>query len=207
MCACCAIRPNAAAPSSPVSPIPKKPAGRHRAAAAGRASWMTSPAPHRGEDLEIRITVAAAQDGRAGAAGLARARTAAWAGQHHRECRRFRPFAGARSMPAGMRAVPARCRSTMTAPASRRRFSSASASPTSPRAPAITPWGKPRLGPVGALDQHEGMGLGFFIAKILLEQTGGVVKAVNPARRRGAGLDPLAAGRDRRARAASPDRA
>jgi len=25
------------------------------------------------------------------------------------------------------------------------------------------------------------MGLGFFIAKVLLEQTGGVVKAVNPA--------------------------
>jgi two-component system sensor histidine kinase RegB len=36
------------------------------------------------------------------------------------------------------------------------------------------------LGPVGALDQHEGMGLGFFIAKILLEQTGGLVKADNP---------------------------
>jgi two-component system sensor histidine kinase RegB len=31
------------------------------------------------------------------------------------------------------------------------------------------------------LGEHEGMGLGFFIAKILLEQTGGVVKAVNPA--------------------------
>ena len=29
--------------------------------------------------------------------------------------------------------------------------------------------------------KHEGMGLGFFIAKVLLEQTGGVVKAVNPA--------------------------
>jgi len=37
------------------------------------------------------------------------------------------------------------------------------------------------IGPVGALDKHEGMGLGFFIAKILLEQTGGVVKADNPA--------------------------
>ena len=32
-----------------------------------------------------------------------------------------------------------------------------------------------------ALDEHEGMGLGFFIAKVLLEQTGGMVKAVNPA--------------------------
>jgi two-component system sensor histidine kinase RegB len=32
-----------------------------------------------------------------------------------------------------------------------------------------------------ALDEHEGMGLGFFIAKILLEQTGGVVRAGNPA--------------------------
>ncbi|HWC62534.1 MAG TPA: ActS/PrrB/RegB family redox-sensitive histidine kinase, partial [Rhizomicrobium sp.] len=36
------------------------------------------------------------------------------------------------------------------------------------------------IGPGGSLDEHEGMGLGFFIAKILLEQTGGVVKAVNP---------------------------
>lgn len=36
------------------------------------------------------------------------------------------------------------------------------------------------MAPVGALDQHEGMGLGFFIAKILLEQTGGLVKADNP---------------------------
>jgi len=36
------------------------------------------------------------------------------------------------------------------------------------------------IGPQGALDEHEGMGLGFFIAKILLEQTGGVVKADNP---------------------------
>ena len=35
------------------------------------------------------------------------------------------------------------------------------------------------LGP-GELGEHEGMGLGFFIAKILLEQTGGVVKATNP---------------------------
>jgi two-component system sensor histidine kinase RegB len=40
--------------------------------------------------------------------------------------------------------------------------------------------GETELGPVGALDQHEGMGLGFFIAKILLEQTGGLVKADNP---------------------------
>ena len=40
--------------------------------------------------------------------------------------------------------------------------------------------GETDLGPIATLDQHEGMGLGFFIAKILLEQTGGVVKAVNP---------------------------
>jgi two-component system sensor histidine kinase RegB len=36
------------------------------------------------------------------------------------------------------------------------------------------------IGPQGPLDEHEGMGLGFFIAKILLEQTGGLVKAENP---------------------------
>jgi len=40
--------------------------------------------------------------------------------------------------------------------------------------------GESELGPA-ALGQHEGMGLGFFIAKTLLEQTGGTVKAVNPA--------------------------
>ena len=41
--------------------------------------------------------------------------------------------------------------------------------------------GETEMGPGGSLDEHEGMGLGFFIAKILLEQTGGVVKAANPA--------------------------
>ena len=45
--------------------------------------------------------------------------------------------------------------------------------------------GETDLGPVGALDQHEGMGLGFFIAKILLEQTGGLVKADNPPKAAG----------------------
>ena len=40
--------------------------------------------------------------------------------------------------------------------------------------------GENELGPQGSLDEHEGMGLGFFIAKVLLEQTGGVVKAENP---------------------------
>ena len=38
-----------------------------------------------------------------------------------------------------------------------------------------------------SLDKHEGMGLGFFIAKTLLEQTGGMVKAVQSARGRRAG--------------------
>jgi two-component system sensor histidine kinase RegB len=40
--------------------------------------------------------------------------------------------------------------------------------------------GETDMGPQGPLDEHEGMGLGFFIAKILLEQTGGVVQAENP---------------------------
>jgi two-component system sensor histidine kinase RegB len=40
--------------------------------------------------------------------------------------------------------------------------------------------GDNEMGPQGPLDEHEGMGLGFFIAKILLEQTGGVVRAENP---------------------------
>jgi two-component system sensor histidine kinase RegB len=46
--------------------------------------------------------------------------------------------------------------------------------------PGLHALGETELGPVGALDQHEGMGLGFFIAKILLEQTGGMVEAGNP---------------------------
>ena len=40
--------------------------------------------------------------------------------------------------------------------------------------------GENEMGPLGSLDEHEGMGLGFFIAKVMLEQTGGVVKAENP---------------------------
>jgi two-component system sensor histidine kinase RegB len=40
--------------------------------------------------------------------------------------------------------------------------------------------GETELGPTGTLDKHEGMGLGFFIAKTLLEQTGATVTAVNP---------------------------
>jgi two-component system sensor histidine kinase RegB len=39
--------------------------------------------------------------------------------------------------------------------------------------------GETEMGPQGALGEHEGMGLGFFIAKTLLEQTGGEVKALN----------------------------
>ena len=41
--------------------------------------------------------------------------------------------------------------------------------------------GDSEIGPQGPLNEHEGMGLGFFIAKILLEQTGGQVTATNPA--------------------------
>jgi two-component system sensor histidine kinase RegB len=40
--------------------------------------------------------------------------------------------------------------------------------------------GETELGPTGTLDKHEGMGLGFFIAKTLLEQTGATVNAINP---------------------------
>lgn len=40
--------------------------------------------------------------------------------------------------------------------------------------------GQTEIEPSGALDKHEGMGLGFFIAKTLIEQTGGVVSVVNP---------------------------
>jgi two-component system sensor histidine kinase RegB len=39
--------------------------------------------------------------------------------------------------------------------------------------------GESELGPSAELGQHEGMGLGFFIAKTLLEQTGATVKAAN----------------------------
>ncbi|MEI9990496.1 MAG: ActS/PrrB/RegB family redox-sensitive histidine kinase [Rhizomicrobium sp.] len=40
--------------------------------------------------------------------------------------------------------------------------------------------GETEIGPTGTLDKHEGMGLGFFIAKTLLEQTGATVTAINP---------------------------
>jgi two-component system sensor histidine kinase RegB len=40
--------------------------------------------------------------------------------------------------------------------------------------------GETEMMPEAAIDGHEGMGLGFFIAKVLLEQTGGMVKATNP---------------------------
>ena len=49
------------------------------------------------------------------------------------------------------------------------------------------------------------MGLGFFIAKILLEQTGGMVKADNPPGGGARVSVRWATGRDRRARAAGPD--
>ncbi|MBS0470102.1 MAG: ActS/PrrB/RegB family redox-sensitive histidine kinase [Proteobacteria bacterium] len=39
--------------------------------------------------------------------------------------------------------------------------------------------GETEIGPSGTLDKHEGMGLGFFIAKTLLEQTGATVGAIN----------------------------
>ena len=39
--------------------------------------------------------------------------------------------------------------------------------------------GETEIGPTATLDKHEGMGLGFFIAKTLLEQTGATVDAVN----------------------------
>jgi two-component system sensor histidine kinase RegB len=39
--------------------------------------------------------------------------------------------------------------------------------------------GETEIGPDATLDKHDGMGLGFFIAKTLLEQTGGKVIAVN----------------------------
>jgi two-component system sensor histidine kinase RegB len=39
--------------------------------------------------------------------------------------------------------------------------------------------GDSEIGPGEALDEHEGMGLGFFIAKTLLEQTGASVEAFN----------------------------
>jgi two-component system sensor histidine kinase RegB len=40
--------------------------------------------------------------------------------------------------------------------------------------------GETEMVPDAPIDGHEGMGLGFFIAKVLLEQTGGLVKATNP---------------------------
>ena len=53
MCGCCAIRPNAAAPSSRAWPVPKRRCwAPPRACRSARCS-TTSPTPYRGEDLEI----------------------------------------------------------------------------------------------------------------------------------------------------------
>jgi two-component system sensor histidine kinase RegB len=40
--------------------------------------------------------------------------------------------------------------------------------------------GTTELGPSAAFSGQQGMGLGFFIAKTLIEQTGGIVRAQNP---------------------------
>ncbi len=68
----------------------------------------------------------------------------------------------------------------MTAPASRRKSSSALGEPYITSRPGHHALGETEIGPQGSLSQHEGMGLGFFIAKTLLEQTGGLVNAENP---------------------------
>ena len=102
------------------------------------------------------------------------------------------------------RAVPAHLRGRRRPGLCAGNFRARWASPTSPRAPAITPWAKARWARKAPLDEHEGMGLGFFIAKILLEQTGGVVKADNPPGGGAQVSHALGAGRDRRAPAARP---
>ena len=67
----------------------------------------------------------------------------------------------------------------MTAPASRPRFFDTLGEPYITSRPGQHALGDSEMGPQLSLDEHEGMGLGFFIAKILLEQTGGAVKAEN----------------------------
>jgi len=134
--------------------------------------------PHRGEDVEIRITVTPPPDGSAepqvwrapellhglgnileNAADFAAARVAVragWDGQYlHIEVHDDGPgFAPEIFQALGEPYITSR--------------------------PGHHALDDGEMGPVGSLDEHEGMGLGFFIAKVLLEQTGGVVKASNP---------------------------
>ena len=71
----------------------------------------------------------------------------------------------------------------MTGRASRPRSSSGSASLMSPRAPAPMRLGETELEPSEAFSGQQGMGLGFFIAKTLIEQTGGTRPRPEPAAR------------------------
>ena len=112
------------------------------------------------------------------AQGLARAGIAARAGQHHRQRRRFRRSPGAHRGPLE-RGRPAGCAVEDDGPGFAPEISSGSASPMSPRARAATPWARPSLRPSDAFTGQQGMGLGFFIAKTLIEQTGGSVRARN----------------------------
>ena len=73
-------------------PIPKRRCWANRAPALG-ALLDDIAGPYRGEDIEIAVELAAT-DSATRAAGLARAGIAAWAGQHHRERRRFRALKG-----------------------------------------------------------------------------------------------------------------
>ena len=83
------------------------------------------------------------------------------------------PKPKSRSRRAGPRAM-SRSRSAMTGRASRRRSSTGSAIPSSPRGPAMG-----RAVTTSEAELHAGMGLGFFIAKTLLERSGATVSLAN----------------------------
>ena len=154
-------------------------AGRHRPPAAGPLPGRSGRRPSRRGYRDPHHRHPAGK-GKRRAPGLARARTAAWPGQHHRECRRLRPFPGGGARRLG-RSSSCIFRWPMTGRVLRRKFSSTLGEPYITSRPGRNALGENDMGPQGPLDEHEGMGLGFFIAKILLEQTGGVVKAENPA--------------------------
>ncbi|HEY4076908.1 MAG TPA: ActS/PrrB/RegB family redox-sensitive histidine kinase [Rhizomicrobium sp.] len=135
--------------------------------------------PHRGEDVEIRVTIAAPSGGDASVPQVWRAPELLHGLGNIIE--------NAADFAAGVVAVSAswdeqflNLSVTDDGPGFAPEILEALGEPYITSRPGHHALGESDMGPQGDLEKHEGMGLGFFIAKILLEQTGGVVKADNP---------------------------
>ena len=134
--------------------------------------------PHRGEDIEIRVTVSAPNDGTAVPQVWRAPELLHGLGNIIENAADFAHSLVA--VHAGWDEQFLHISVTDDGPGFAPEIFEALGEPYITSRPGHHALGETDLGPVGSLDQHEGMGLGFFIAKILLEQTGGMVKADNP---------------------------